>query len=127
MSSRTLNTVLRHKILTVGDLTSRTAADLTDLRTLGAGGLAEILRVLAPHGLVLAADSAPETLRSAARALREGTRPGGPFFRGAVADLLEAFASCRCGEGDGQWPEKSAALRAARAVLAEAGAEGAER
>jgi Bacterial RNA polymerase, alpha chain C terminal domain len=124
VSSRTLNTLRRHAVLTVGDLTSRTAADLTDLRRFGARGLEEVQRVLAPHGLSLAGDSAAETLRAAAKLLHEGRRPDSLFFAAAVGDLLEAFAGCGCGEGDDHWREKRAALRAARAVLA--GTEGAE-
>ena len=123
MSSRTLNTLRRHAVLTVGDLTSRTAADLTDLRRFGACGLEEVRRVLAPHGLSLAGDSAAETLRAAARLLHEGRRPDSLFFAVAVGDLLEAFAGCGCGEGDDHRAEKRAALRAARAVLAGAETE----
>lgn len=49
----------------------------------------------------------------------------GPLFGLAVADLLEGFASCGCGEDGDHWAEKAAALRLARLVLGEPEPEGA--
>jgi hypothetical protein len=73
----------------------------------------------------------PEYVRSADEtdgAAAECWRPPGagayiaswhPGVTLAVADLLESFASCGCDEDGDHWPEKSAALRAARLFLGE--------
>jgi Bacterial RNA polymerase, alpha chain C terminal domain len=54
IATRTLNSLLRDGIRTVGALTGRTGQDLLDLRHFGHGQLREVQRVLAGAGLSLA-------------------------------------------------------------------------
>lgn len=56
LSKRTVNALLWDGYKTVADLTSATAADLTDIRNFGAGCLGEVKRVLAAHGFALAGE-----------------------------------------------------------------------
>jgi hypothetical protein len=58
VAMRTRNALVRNGFLTVADLTALSAEDLTDLRTFGAGCLAEVRRVLAAHGLHLKGEEA---------------------------------------------------------------------
>ncbi|GAA2092517.1 DNA-directed RNA polymerase subunit alpha C-terminal domain-containing protein [Actinomadura alba] len=53
LSTRAFNILWRAKILTVGDLTSRTEDDLMDLRNMGVRSHAEVLTALAARGLAL--------------------------------------------------------------------------
>jgi DNA-directed RNA polymerase alpha subunit len=54
LGTMAVNTLRRNGILTVGDVMAMTARDITDLRSAGAGTLAEVRRALAAHGLGLA-------------------------------------------------------------------------
>lgn len=58
LSARTLNLLIRSGCKTGADLTTATAADLTDIRNFGAGCLAELRRVLSANGLALAGEEA---------------------------------------------------------------------
>lgn len=64
----------------------------------------------------------------AGRPLADATWAAGmhPVVGLALAELLESFASCECGEGDDHFPQKSAALKVARLVLGSAETEGAQ-
>ena len=56
ISARTVNALHRGGYAAIAGLASATAGDLSDIRNLGAGCLAEVWRVLAWHGLTLAGE-----------------------------------------------------------------------
>jgi DNA-directed RNA polymerase alpha subunit len=61
LSARPLNALLREGVRTVGDLTTYTATDITDLRNLGMLTLAEVQAKLGEHGLALSDGDAPRS------------------------------------------------------------------
>jgi DNA-directed RNA polymerase alpha subunit len=56
IATRTSNALYRNGFHSVGSLTSKTEADLLDLRSFGVGCLGEVRRVLKAHGLHLAGE-----------------------------------------------------------------------
>ena len=104
-------------------------------RPLAAGTAGALARALGTTAAELLAgcplNAAPEpsasasVLARAARAMREDAAadrdPPGSFIP-AFAGLLEAFAGCECDQDGDHWPQKAAALTAARAYLGEGGA-----